>query len=78
MFISITDLKIPDKDDSTYFSVATIDSMQQPGETLKFDRNEEYEFGQWIQQRVPQNNKSQISHNFRLFDPNMEVQLGAQ
>jgi len=49
MFISITDLKIPDNDDSTYFSVATIDSMQQPGETLKVDRNEEYEFGQWIQ-----------------------------
>ena len=54
MFISITDLKIPDNDDSTYFSVATIDSMQQPGETLKFDRNGDYEFEQWIQQRVKQ------------------------
>ena len=71
MFISITDLEIPDKDDSTYFSVATIDSMQQPGETLKFDRNRDYELEQWIQQRVPQNNP-QISHNFlteRCFTP---------
>ena len=55
MFISITDLHIPDYDESTYFSVANIDSMQQPGETMKFDGNGEFEIDQWIQQRASQN-----------------------
>ena len=55
MFISITDLHIPDYDESTYFSVANIDSMQQPGETMKFDGNGDYEIDQWIQQRASQN-----------------------
>ena len=49
MFISITDLNIPDYDDSTYFSVTNIDWMQQPAGTLKFDGNGDYEVGQWIQ-----------------------------
>ena len=55
MFISITDLHIPDYDESTYFSVANIDSMQQPGETMKFDGNGDFETEQWIQQRASRN-----------------------
>ena len=57
MFISIKDLNIEATDDSTYFSITTIDLKHQPEETLRFDKNTLIEYGKWIQVRFSiQNN----------------------
>ena len=49
MFISITDLLIEPTDDSTYFAITPIDTMFQPEETMRFDKNSLIEYGKWIQ-----------------------------
>ena len=51
MFISILDLNIEETDDSTYFSVTSMDAMNNPEESLRFDHNKNYEYGKWIQAR---------------------------
>ena len=66
MFISITDLNIPDNDNSTYFSVSIIDAMQEPGETLKFDKNNIDDFGRWIQARDHRTRKRLITSELSL------------
>ena len=49
MFISVLDLNIEETDDSTYFSVTSMDAMENPEESLRFDHNSNYEYGKWIQ-----------------------------
>ena len=39
LFISLEDLIFEEFDDFTYFSVTGIDMMNQPEETIKFDKN---------------------------------------
>ena len=51
MFISVLDLNIEESDDSTYFSVTSMDAMENPEESLRFDHNSNYEYGKWIQAR---------------------------
>ena len=68
MFISITDLIIPDNDNSTYFSVSIIDAMQEPGETLKFDKNNIDDFGQWIQARNHRTQNQMVASKFLFID----------
>ena len=51
MFISITDLLIEPTDDSTYFAITPIDTMFQPEETIRFDKDSFIEYGEWIQAR---------------------------
>ena len=52
MFISVLDLNIEETDDSTYFSVTSMDAMENPEERLRFDHNSNYEYGKWIQVRA--------------------------
>ena len=51
MFIAITELNIDENDNSTYFSVTSMDAMYSPDESKKFDRNSNYKYGQWFQVR---------------------------
>ena len=51
MFVSIIELNIEPTDDSTYFSITPIDTMNRPEETMKFDKNTIFENGKWIQAR---------------------------
>ena len=51
MFIAITELNIDENDNSTYFSVTTMNAMYGPDESMKFDRNSTYKNGQWFQVR---------------------------
>ena len=51
MFIAITELNIDENDNSTYFSVTSMDAMYGPDESMKFDRNSTYKNGQWFQVR---------------------------
>ena len=51
MFVLITDLNIDPTDDSTYFAITPIDTMFQPEETMRFDKNTPIEYGRWIQAR---------------------------
>ena len=53
MFIEITELNIDENDNSTYFSVTSMDAMYGPDESIKFDRNSNYKYGQWFQVRIP-------------------------
>ena len=51
MFFSVLDLNIEETDDSTYFSVTSMDALENPEESLRFDHNSNYEYGKWIQVR---------------------------
>ena len=51
MFFAITELNIDENDNSTYFSVTSMDAMFSPGESIKFDRYSTYKNGQWFQVR---------------------------
>ena len=51
MFISIEDLNIEETDESSYFSITTIDLKHQPEKTLRFDKYTLIEYGKWIQVR---------------------------
>ena len=51
MFISILDLNVEKADDLTYFSVTSMDAMDNPEETLRFDHNSNHEYGKWTQVR---------------------------
>ena len=51
MFIAITEFNIDENDNSTYFSVTSMDAMYSPDKTLKFGRNSTYKSGQWFQVR---------------------------
>ena len=50
MFISIKDFNTGKDSDST-FSIIMIDPMQQPEETLKYDKNTNLNYQKWIQVR---------------------------
>ena len=68
MFISITDFKISNDDDSTYFSIAVIDSMEEPGETLKFDKNS-VDLDGWIQVRDQRTTERRLSIRYSRLIP---------
>ena len=53
MFIAITELNIDENDHSTYLSVTSMDAMYDPVESIKFDRDSNYKYGQWFQVRIP-------------------------
>ena len=48
MFISITDLKMEETDDTTHILVMAIDSMGKPEEIKIFDKKRNFEYGVWI------------------------------
>ena len=55
MFVSISALNTEKDSDST-FSIIMIDPMQQPEETLKFDKNTNLNDQKWIQVRNSKQN----------------------
>ena len=52
MFIEITELNIDENDHSTYLSVTPMDAMYDPVKSIKFERNSNYKYGQWLQARI--------------------------
>ena len=50
MFISIPDFDtIEETNNSSYISITVIDAMDKPEETIRFDKQTNYESGKWIQ-----------------------------
>ena len=56
MYVKIIDLNISEVNGSTYFSITTIDNMEQPEETFKFDSNNKVDYKEWQQDRYPNKN----------------------
>ena len=50
------DLNIESTDNSTYFSITTLDIMQKPEKTMRFDKNTVIEYRKWIQDRFRKSN----------------------
>ena len=51
MYVKIQNLTIEGVNGSTYFSITTIDYMEQPEETFKIDNNTYADYGEWKQDR---------------------------
>ena len=51
MYVKIQNLTIEGVNGSTYFSITTIDNMEQPEETVKIDYNTYVDYEEWKQDR---------------------------
>ena len=50
------DLNIESTDNSTYFSITSLDIMHKPEKTMTFDKNTAIEYRKWIQDRLCKTN----------------------